>query len=111
MRLSALKNYSVYEPVIEKDGEGVITEKWIKRKSMLLEIWPASGKLQAEMYGERLNYILNMILPKNKDDDFRLTEKWGVNVYNHSIDEPDYRIISMKEYNRHYLYELEKIIK
>ena len=63
------------------------------------------------MYGERLNYILNMILPKNKDDDFRLTEKWGVNVYNQSIDEPDYRIISMKEYNRHYLYELEKIIK
>ena len=93
------------------DGEGVTTEKWIKRKSMLLEIWPASGKLQAEMYGERLNYILNMILPKNKDDDFRPTEKWGVNVYNHSIDEPDYRIISMKEYNRHYLYELEKIIK
>ena len=69
------------------------------------------GKLQAEMYGERLNYILNMILPKNKDDDFRPTEKWGVNVYNQSIDEPDYRIISMKEYNRHYLYELEKIIK
>ena len=111
MRLSALKNYHVYEPVIEKDDEGVTTEKWVKRKSMLLEIWPASGKLQAEMYGERLNYILNMILPKNKDDDFRLTEKWGVNVYNHSIDEPDYRIISMKEYNRHYLYELEKIIK
>ena len=52
-----------------------------------------------------------MILPKNKDDDFRPTEKWGVNVYNQSIDEPDYRIISMKEYNRHYLYELEKIIK
>lgn len=110
MRLSALKNYRVYEPAIEKDDEGVTTEKWIKRKSMLLEIWPASGKLQAEMYGERLNYILNMILPKN-DDDFRLTEKWGVNVYNQSIDEPDYRIISMKEYNRHYLYELEKIIK
>ena len=63
------------------------------------------------MYGERLNYILNMILPKNKDDDFRLTEKWGVNVYNQSTDEPDYRIISMKEYNRHYFYELEKIIK
>lgn len=63
------------------------------------------------MYGERLNYILNMILPKNLDDDFRPTEKWGVNVYNQSIDEPDYRIISMKEYNRHYLYELEKIIK
>ncbi|WP_343018841.1 hypothetical protein [Catenibacterium mitsuokai] len=58
-----------------------------------------------------MNYILNMILPKNKDDDFRPTEKWGVNVYNQSIDEPDYRIISMKEYNRHYLYELEKIIK
>lgn len=111
MRLSALKNYRVYEPVIEKDGEGVTTEKWIKRKLMLLEIWPASGKLQAEMYGERLNYILNMILPKNEDDDFRLTEKWGVNIYNQSIDEPDYRIISMKEYNRHYLYELEKIIK
>lgn len=52
-----------------------------------------------------------MIIPKNKDDDFRPTEKWGVNVYNQSIDEPDYRIISMKEYNRHYLYELEKIIK
>ena len=68
-------------------------------------------KLQAEMYGERLNYILNMILPKNNDDDFRPTEKWGVNVYNQSTDEPDYRIISMKEYNRHYLYELEKIIK
>ncbi|WP_343018066.1 hypothetical protein [Catenibacterium mitsuokai] len=61
MRLSALKNYPVYEPVIEKDGEGVTTEKWIKRKTMLLEIWPASGKLQAEMYGERFGASINLV--------------------------------------------------
>ena len=51
MRLSALKNYPVYEPVIEKDGEGVTTEKWTKRKSMLLEIWPASVNYRLKCTG------------------------------------------------------------
>lgn len=62
-------------------------------------IYPASGKMQAEIYGERLNYILNMLYDENEE----IVEGDCI-VYNNS----NYIVISIKNYSNHKLIELEK---
>ena len=64
-------------------------------------IYPASGKLQAEVYGERLNYILNMLY-----DGSTVINEGDCIVVNGN----DYKVISIKNYTQHKFIELEKII-
>lgn len=72
------------------------------------EIWPASGKMQAEMYGERMSYILNMIC-----EPMDICENDGICVYCGADMDPDYRVISIKHYADkrypHLVCELEKL--
>ena len=67
-------------------------------------IWPASGKVQAEMYGERLAYIKNMEYEGKET----MQEGDGICVFVDPESDPDYKIISIKEYSP-MLMELEKI--
>jgi len=61
LKRSRLKTYSVKKHITEKDSEGNTYEIWSEAAAMLsAEIWPASGKVQTEMYGERLPYIRNV---------------------------------------------------
>ena len=53
-------------------------------------IYPASGKMQAEIYGERLKYILNML----HDENAEIVEGDCI-VYNNS----NYIVISIKNYS------------
>ena len=69
-------------------------------------IYPACGKLQAEIYGERLNYIQNMLY----DGPEKLNEGDGICYKARAIEKPDYKIISIKEYTSHKLLELEKML-
>lgn len=64
------------------------------------EIWPASGKLQAEIYGQRLPYIFNCLM----DLDGEIREKDGFCV---GRDEVTHKVISIKRYTNHQLLELE----
>lgn len=72
------------------------------------EIWPAGGKVQAEMYGQRLSYILNMLC-----DPLDIKENDGVCIYSGPDEKPDYQVISIKRYedrlNPHLVCELEKL--
>ena len=86
----------------------------------MVEVWPASGKLQTEQYGNRLNYIQNCkidgeykILYKNgktiyKFREFSLCEGDGICLYSGKDNEPDYKIISIKPYRPLYM-EVEKL--
>lgn len=59
-------------------------------------IWPAGGRIQAEMYGERLTYIKNM----EYDGPESMQEGDGICVFVGPDKKPDYKIISIKnEYN------------
>lgn len=42
-----------------KDDEGVTVEAYSEPFDVVAEIWPASGNVQAEVYGERLAYVRN----------------------------------------------------
>lgn len=82
--------------------------------------WPAGGKLQAEIYGQRLNYIRNCKVDgaytiededgilQYKFDKFTFKEGDGVCIYVGKDVKPDHKIIAIKPYKPLYM-ELEKI--
>ena len=122
MRRSLIKKYHLRKRVVEKDKEGgsVVSYEaavpiratiWpasgkIQAEAVEIEaiIWPAGGKVQAEMYGERLAYIKNMEYEGKKT----MREGDGICVFVDPESDPDYKIISIKEYSP-MLMELEKI--
>ncbi|WP_404989286.1 hypothetical protein [Clostridium culturomicium] len=108
MRIKSKKPYLLKRKILIEDNEGGkytgYSEEAIEIKA---SISPASGKLQAEIYGERLNYILNMLY----DGNIELKEGDGIcyTTYAISTKTPDYKIISIKPYS-HLMVELEKIL-
>lgn len=56
-------------------------------------IWAASGKMQAEMYGERLNYIKNM----QYEGVETMQEGDGICVNAGAEDSPDYKIVAIND--------------
>lgn len=105
MRVKNKRTYYLKPKTVIEDKEG---GKYPGYSTTAIDIkaniWPASGKLQAEIYGERLNYILNMLYDGNKI----INEGDGICVYVDSTKEPDYKVISIKNYS-HGLMELEKL--
>lgn len=104
MRKNQIREYQTYEPETVKDSEGGINIAYKPCKKIDAEIWPATGKIQAEMYGLRLAYIKNMMTDLSSE----ITEGTAL-----SIDDPltpDYKVISKKKYSRHIQYELERLI-
>lgn len=104
MRLRNLKMYKVYKLQTTTDDEGgTYTEYTTEPIECSLEIWHAGGKLQAEMYGERLAYMFNANCYKDVD----IAEKDGIAIY--SNDKPDYKVMSDRVYTNHRVLLLEAI--
>ena len=84
--------------------EGIAKEGYTdKVEEVHLELWPASSKLQSEIYGERLNDILNANASKDAD----INVKDGVCI--ESETEVTHRVISKKVYSHHQVLELERV--
>lgn len=105
MRIKNKKLYYLKRKEIVEDNEG---GKYPGYSTEAIElkanIYPATGRLQSEIYGERLNYILNMLY----DGPILFVEGDGICVYVPKDTKPDYKVISIKPYS-HRLIELEKI--
>lgn len=106
MRIKNKKTYYLKKKAIVSDSEGGKYESYsddpIEIKS---NIWPATGELQAQIYGEKLKYINNMLY----DGNIELNEGDGICVYVDKNSRPDYKIISIKRFS-HLKIELEKIV-
>jgi len=84
--------------------EGIAKEGYADElEEVRLELWPASSKLQSEIYGERLNDILNA----NASKDANINVKDGVCI--ESKTEVTHRVISKKVYSQHQVLELERV--
>lgn len=84
--------------------EGIAKEGYTDEvKGVRLELWPASSNLQSEIYGERLNDILNANVSKDAD----INVKDGVCI--DSETEVTHRVISKKVYSQHQVLELERV--
>ena len=100
MRVKNKKTYYLKKKTVVEDDEGGKYQGFEDNATEIQAyIYPASGKLQAEIYGERLNYILNMLYDENEE----IVEGDCI-VYNNS----NYIVISIKNYSNHKLIELEK---
>ena len=84
--------------------EGVVKEGYASRvDEVMLELWPATSKLQSEIYGDRVNDILNA----NASKDANINVKDGVCI--ESKTEVTHRVISKKVYSQHQVLELERV--
>lgn len=122
LKRSRLNQYYHRAAAKKKDKEGSSYTEYEPAKAFCGEVWPASGKVQAEMYGERLSYIRNVridgkyVITTDRTgkehyvftDSLDITENDGMCLYASEGAEPDYRIISIRPY-RFLKLEAEKL--
>lgn len=105
MRRSQMKSYNLKRRVVTKNREGGPEVSYEAAVPIKATIWPAGGRIQAEMYGERLSYIKNMEYEGQEE----MKEGDGICVFVDADADPDYKIISIKPELTPKLMELEKI--
>lgn len=104
LKKNRLKPYPLRRFKKTVSDEGVVKEGYAdEAEEVRLELWPASSKLQSEIYGERLNDILNANASKNAD----INVKDGVCI--DSKTEVTHRVISKKVYSQHQVLEVERV--
>lgn len=100
-----MKKYHLRKRIPKRTSEGGSYNEYAEAVEIEATIWPAGGRIQAEMYGERLSYIKNMEYGGAE----AMQEGDGICVFVGPEDKPDYKIISIKpEYNPK-LMELEAL--
>lgn len=110
LKRSRLKTYTHCKAVIQKDKEGGTYAEYGPAVSFLAEMWPAGGKIQAEIYGIRLPNIRNLRI----DGKYReipgangrvsyeiengptITVNDGICMYS---DIPDYKVVAIYPYS------------
>lgn len=104
LKKNRLKPYPLrrFEKIVS--DEGVVKEGHASRvDEVMLELWPATSKLQSEIYGDRVNDILNANASKDAD----INVKDGVCI--DSKTEVTHRVISKKVYSQHQVLEVERV--
>lgn len=121
LKRNRLKQYCLRPAEAKKDNEGNSYLEYGEAKPVTAEIWPAGGKLQAEMYGQKLSYIRNCRIDGaytvETDEKGHVSyllgsqpfrEGDGFCVYVPGESDPDYKIIVIRPYRQLYM-ELEKL--
>ena len=104
LKKSRLKPYPLRRFEKTVSDEGVVKEGYADEvEEVRLELWPASSKLQSEIYGDRINDILNANASKDAD----INVKDGICI--DSKTEVTHRVISKKVYSQHQVLELERV--
>ena len=101
-----MKSYHLRRRKTRKDSEGGSIVEYEEAVEIKAIIWPAGGRVQAEMYGERLSYIKNMEYGGAEV----MQEGDGICVFVGPKAKPDYKIISIKPEYSPKVMELERII-
>lgn len=99
-----MKSYNLRKKTEAKNSEGGSIVTYGTAIPIQATIWPAGGRIQAELYGQRLSYIKNMEYEGSET----MKEGDGICVNVGPEEAPDYKIISIKDYSPK-LMELEKI--
>lgn len=121
IKQSRIKRYSHRQAIPKKDNEGNSYVEYGSPASFEAEVWPAGGKLQVEMYGQRVNQIQNCRINGTYEvvtDEKGRVSYWighmeiregdGICLNVQESNEPDYRIISIRPY-RYLTLEVERL--
>nr|DAO80172.1 MAG TPA: head closure knob [Caudoviricetes sp.]DAS72573.1 MAG TPA: head closure knob [Caudoviricetes sp.] len=104
LKKNRLKPYPLRKFEKTVSDEGVVKEGYADEvEKVRLELWPATSKLQSEIYGDRVNDILNANASKDAD----INVKDGVCI--ESKTEVTHRVISKKVYSQHQVLEVERV--
>lgn len=112
MRRTRVQEFYHKKRIPMKDSESGSYDTYGSAAVIQGEIWPASGKVQAAMYGEKLSYVRNVKIngkysisvdDKNRthyifESGLDITESDGLCIYVSKDSDPDYKIISIKPY-------------
>ena len=112
MKQSRLQNYHLRSREVKKDSEGGTYTEYADAITFSGEVWPASGKVQAEIYGEKLSYVRNVridgkyVIATDRSgivhyvypDGLDIVESDGMCLYVDAAAEPDYKVLSIKPY-------------
>lgn len=91
MRESLKKMTLLKKRNVEQNKEGGYKTVWDKAITIEAIIWDAGGKLQIEMYGERVNKMKNMEYQGTET----MKEGDGICICVGEDSDPDYQIISI----------------
>ena len=116
LRQSRLETYYHRKRMVKKDNEGSTYEEYGAASPFSGESWPASGKVQAQQYGQRLGYIRNLKIAggytiepdKDGKNGTDLMELDGICLFSGENARPDYKIVAVKPY-RFLTLEVERI--
>ena len=104
LKKSRLKPYNLKRFKKTVTDEGIAKEGYADEVGEVgLELWPATSNLQSEIYGDRINDILNA----NASNDADINVKDGVCI--DSKTDVTHRVISKKVYSHHQVLELERV--
>lgn len=104
LRKQRLQQVKLYKFSKVKDNEGGVSSGFSPSFCFIdVELYPATNKRQTEIYGIRVNDILNMLYQGETNIDVND----GISVY--TQEKPDYRVISKKSYTNHHLIEIERL--
>ena len=123
LKRSRQKTLYLYNRTVGRDAEGGTQESFPEAGTTVCgEWWPASGKLQEDLYGQRLPYIRNIRLSEryevktdakgrtyyylpDRDTELREVDRIGIET-----DLPQYRILSIRS-ERFRRIEVEAVVQ
>lgn len=105
LRQRDLKTYYLRKRKTKTDVEGLKYSDYDTAVEIKAKIQPAGGKVMAEMYGERLNYIKTMYY----DGSLEIKENDGICVYVGPAEGPDYKVVGIAPWD-HNVITLEKVM-
>lgn len=121
LKRSRLSEYWCRKAISKKDAEGSSYIEYGPAKIITAEMWLGGGKLQTEMYGNRLPGIRNLRLQGKYrevpgrngkvsyqlDSRLEITAGDGICIYVDKDQEPDYQVVAIYPYS-HLTLEVEK---
>lgn len=91
MRRRLVKDYYLKRRIKTKDAEGGDVVSWSDPIPIRATTWQASGRILAEMYGERLAYMRNMEYEGAEE----IRETDGLCIFVSADSKPDYQVVSV----------------
>ncbi len=105
LRQYRIKTYNLKHHIMAQNEEGNTYPAWGSPVEIDAEIWPAGGQLQAQIYGQELQYMLNMLYQGDQE----IKESDGICVFVSADQDPDYQVISQQRYTDHWTFVLKKL--
>ena len=106
-RRSLQRTVGLRRRTTSRTSEGSYIESWSEAQELTATVWQASGRVQAEMYGERLTYIKMMEYEGSEP----ISVNDGICVDVAGDAEPDYIVIAANEDYSPKVYTLEARIE